>query len=487
MAILREEEELKKHPQFNFSTQTIKGFENPANIKVALEFLQTKNPEDITKLKRSKSKASTEAKDDLYLSLYLANKALGTKEAVKSEKILKKLNAFPSDEANTNFHGKIGQDLRKRWSDIKTSKAAQSTAKEMTTPFKGEKSKTEFVGGAASRRENPNEEGSKNRIDIVPNQPHETQSGSTAATTKTAEGETSSTPNVSPEKKVEEEPAAKPESKIDLTKPVAPAMAVDRIKELRTQTSDEIQKIIDQLEKSEDLTAKLSLSKVLGIKKQYERKMDRYERNAASGPYSARKALNWAETDSGIAKHTAFKHTLKGTFRRGIQRLADTRESMKQRVSRAGQAIKKGVESSETLAKVRQNIKPAMEKAKSATAAGVEKVGQRYQGRVQKQREFIKNFAPEYLDSFNKAGPAGGELYYRLAIQKRNQAMRQAQQQQPMQPAAQPIVTPPPQPQPLPRLANKRAGQKQLPYYKAGVTSESLRLKREVLMNYLNS
>jgi hypothetical protein len=470
MAILREEEVKNKRPQFNFSTQTIKGFESPANFNAALEFLQTKTPEDITKLKKSKSKTSTEAKDDLYLSLYLANKALGKKAIEpKAEKILNKLKAYPSDEGNTNFHGKISKDLQTRWSDIKTSRSAQSTAKELTSPFKGE----------APKQPEPQR--------AEPPKP-ETSTGTSAATAKTQGGESTTSPDIAPPGKKEQPAGEQP--KIDLTKPVDPATATQRIQQLRTETSGEIQKIIDQLEKSEDLTAKLSLSKVLGLKKQYERKMDRYERNANAGPYSARKALNWAETDSGIAKHTAFKHTLKGTFRRGVQRVADTAQSMKQRMARTGQAIKKGVETSETLGKVREHIKPAMEQAKAGIEKGVEKMGQQYQGRVEKQREFIKNFAPDLLDAFNKAGPAGGYLTFRQAVARRNQAMRQAGQgqtgqAQPMQ--TQPIITPPPQQLQQSRLVNRRAGQKQLPYYRQGVTTESLRYKREVLMNYLNS
>jgi gas vesicle protein len=193
--------------------------------------------------------------------------------------------------------------------------------------------------------------------------------------------------------------------------------------------------------------------------------MTRYEREANAGPHSARKALNYAETDAQIAKHTAFKHTLKGTFRRGIGRMAETGQSMKNKVQKAGQNIKNKVETSETLKKVYGNIKPEMEKAKERTTRGMEKVGQAYQKMDTEGRDLVKQYLPNELNRYLKGGDITRAILRRRAKAKRNQAM--TPQQQPVQTN-----------QPVPQLAYNKQGQKMLPKL------EGLDISRKVLMHY---
>jgi hypothetical protein len=436
----------KQRPEFNYEVKNKKAFINSDNIKVALDYLEKKTPEDITKLRTDLRRSDD--KDDAFISLYLANEALGkgkyTKE--RSLKILQdKLKIDPFK--NAKFFDKTNATFNRKWEEVRSGeqpnpaigKAAQNAAKEITAPYKEQPEQTP-----------------------QPAQPEEpeTSTGTTASTIKTEPEE--------PKPQQPEQPQPQQQqaqSNIDLTKPVDPQTAVARIKELKATTGKEIDDIRKKLETSNDLTAKMGLSKVLAVKKSFERKMSRYEREANAGPHSARKALNYAETDSQIAKHTAFKHTLKGTFRRGIGRMAETGQSMKNRVLKAGQNIKNKVETSETLKKVYGNIKPEMERAKERTTRGVEKVGQAYQKMDTEGRDLVKQYLPTELNRYLKGGDITRAILRRRAKAKRNQAM--TPQQQPVQ-----------NNQSVPQLTYNKQGQKMLPKL------EGLDISRKVLMHY---
>ena len=91
--------------------------------------------------------------------------------------------------------------------------------------------------------------------------------------------------------------------------------------------------------------------------------MNKHESNALAGPWNARKALNWAEADAYTAKNTAFKHTLKGSVRRGMARAGETAESLKNRIKGIPGKIEKASANSENAEKVRQAYQKVKENA----------------------------------------------------------------------------------------------------------------------------
>jgi len=405
-----------KRPAFNWESKNKKAFANSANIKVALDYLDGLTDTDIAGLRNDKKRS--DQKDDAFTAIHLANEALGrgthTKERALG--ILNKLGIDPFKEAR--FLGKVQKYFERRYEDVRTghsdmspniAKAAANAAKEITTPYKSDEKPEQ----AAEQPKTPEDASQNVAATATAGQPE----------TSSVAAEKATTPKAEPEAP-KEEPKT-PEEEVDLTRPVKPEVAVAKIKDLRQNASDEIDKIVQELKTSKDPMAKLSLSKVLAVKKSFERKMEKYEKNAAAGPHSARKALNFAQTDAYIAKNTAFKHTLKGAVRRGIQRAGETATSLKNRIKSGAEKLGNKIETSETLKKVHSNIKPAMEKAKAGVEAGVEKMGQAYTAKNQQDEQMIRTFlGPEKAKEFKNGSMARRIVLRNQARAARNAAMK---------------------------------------------------------------
>jgi len=460
-----------KKPTFNYNVPSSRKFVVGENVKQALAYLQGKTYDDIYKARETTER--TPERDDIFTSLYLANEALGQDSKLRhkwADELFEKFKINPHLEKNADFLGtKLRHHFEERFREEKAknitnsgvSSAAQKANQSYNPNIEKEASNfsKETKAPFSSKEEPASSKTTSSGVEY-----EKPQEAPTTAASQATIG-TPQQPSQQPQQQpVQEQPQQPAQSNIDLTKPVDPQTAITRIKELKASTGKEIDDIINKLETSNDLTAKMGLSKVLAVKKSFERKMTRYEREANAGPHSARKALNYAETDAQIAKHTAFKHTLKGTFRRGVGRMAETGQSMKNRVQKAGQNIKNKVETSETLKKVYGNIKPEMERAKERTTRGMEKVGQAYQKIDTEGRDLVKQYLPNELNRYLKGGDITRAILRRRAKAQRNKAM-----------------TPQPVPQnnqPVPQLAYNKQGQKMLPKL------EGLDISRKVLMHY---
>ena len=462
-----------KRPQFNWEAKNKKSFANAENIKKALDYLDTKKPEDMALVRQEKKK--TEAREDMLVSLHLANEALGkgTKTKDRALSIMqKRLGVDPFKEAK--FLEKSARIFDRKWEDVRAdrettppaiTKAAETAAKEIEKPEEEEPKVEE------KPKEEPkptSQEKVEKGAEKLAAEIKEPLKAKPTATIAEPPKETPATQQVPPAQEAPKEPEveqpAEPEQAAEQPAPdkgpitypnqnlklqVSDEDVINKkvpglIAQTRAETSEEIDKIINKLRSSNDVTAKLALSKVLATKAAFEKRSAKYEKEAAAGPMSARKAFVNAQTDAYQAKNTAFKHTLHGTVRRGAERASEAIKGTIDAAKRGAQKIKNKVETSETLAKVRQGVKQAQEKATSGMAKAEEKAGQMLktgQEKATQQHQSDKEVVSQFLgqeaaNDFEKASNMKKRVMLNQAYSKRNAAMKQPQ----------PIVTPPPTP-----------------------------------------
>jgi len=457
------------NPQFNYGVKDKKAFANSENIRKALTFLDDKVKNELVGIKDVKGR--TETKDNYYISLYLLNQALGKgekgptyKKALPIFNEIKKITRR-SPLSEVGFKAAVN-NFNRKWDEVHSQ-----------TPQKNDAIETAASNAAQELKQSvtaPKEPVQAPKIE-TPKAP-EVNAGTTSTTATTGRGNTPQAPQIETPKveaPVKEEPPAETPVEQPVEKPKEPEATdpVKRIKQLKKETSEFIDGIVQKLETSDDVTAKMALSKVLATKKSFENKMNKYERNAAAGPYSAKKALNYAETDAYIAKNTAHKHTLKGTFRRGIQRTGEALRSTQQKIKQTGKNIGEKMEKSENLAKIRQATNAVREKVKAGTEAGVEKVANKIKQKGSEEYDLVNQFLGAQAAKEYNEKPSRRWFLVRQAKLKRNQAVTPAPQQpvQATQPQAAPI-----------QLGNRRAGQKMLP----APVKEEFELARKILIRY---
>jgi hypothetical protein len=472
-----------KRPQFNWEAKNKKSFANAENIKKALDYLDTKKPEDMALVRQEKKK--TEAREDMLVSLHLANEALGkgTKTKDRALSIMqKKLGVDPFKEAK--FLEKSTRIFDRKWEDVRAdrettppaiTKAAETAAKEIEKPKEEPRAEEKPKATPQEKVEKGAEKLAaeiKEPLKAKPEAPTQgTETGTTATTarptaTTTPEPEapkeapTQEPPKETPTPEAPKEtpapeaptqeppkdngPIPYPSQNLNLRAPEDTKQIPGMIAQLRADASLEIEKIVEKLKASDDVTAKMALSKVLSTKTAFERRSAKYEKEAGAGPMSARKAWVNAQSDAYQAKNTAFKHTLHGTVRRGAERASEAIKGTIDAAKRGTQKIKNKVETSETLAKVRQGVKQAQEKATSGMAQAEEKAGQmlktgqeKAEQKFQGDKEIVTQFlGQEAAAEFEKASNMKKRVMLNQAYSKRNAAMKQPQ----------PIVTPPPAP-----------------------------------------
>jgi hypothetical protein len=457
------------NPQFNFNVKDKKAFANSENIRKALVFLDDKVKNELVGIKDVKGR--TEVKDNYYISLYLLNQALGKgekgpiyKKALPIFNEIKKITRR-SPLSEVGFKTAVG-NFNRKWDEAHTQTAQKNNAIETAASNAAQELKQSVTA--------PKEEPVQPTQVEAPKAPEAT-AGATSTTAATARG---TTPNISQaENPKVEAPQVETPTKETPTEPVETPKEpeatdpVKRIKQLKKETSEFIDGIVQKLEGSDDLTAKMALSKVLATKKSFENKMNKYERNAAAGPYSAKKALNFAETDAYIAKNTAHKHTLKGTFRRGVQRTGEAIRSTQQKIKQAGKNIGEKMEKSENLAKIRQTTNTVREKVRAGTEAGVEKVANKIKQKGSEEYNLVNQFLGAQAAKEYNEKPSRRWFLVRQAKLKRNQAVTPT--------TPQPVQATQPQVAPI-QLGNRRTGQKMLP----APVKEEFELARKVLLRY---
>ena len=452
------------NPQFNFNVKDKKAFANSENIRKALVFLDDKVKNELVGIKDVKGR--TETKDNYYISLYLLNQALGKgekgpiyKKALPIFNEIKKITRR-SPLSEVGFKTAVN-NFNRKWDEVHIQTSQKSKAIETAASNAAQ----ELKQSVTAPKEIPQVQTPKAEAPKV----SEAETGTTSTTAATAKGNEPQTPQEETpraETPVKEEPPVETPKEPEATDPVK------RIKQLKKETSEFIDGIVQKLEGSDDLTAKMALSKVLATKKSFENKMNKYERNAAAGPFSAKKALNFAETDAYIAKNTAHKHTLKGTFRRGVQRTGEALRSTQQKIKQTGKNIGEKMEKSENLAKIRQATNAVREKVRTRTEAGLEKVVKNIKQKGSEEYDLVNQFlGPQAAKEYNEK-PSRRWFLVRQAKLKRNQAVTPT--------APQPVQTAQPQKTTPIQLDYKKAGQKMLP----APVKEEYEMARKVLMRY---
>lgn len=435
----------KKEPKFNFNVKNKKAFANSENIKQGLDYLESKVKDELEGLKNVKGRSKE--KDNYYVSLYLLNQSLGHaekgpiyKRAIPIYNDIKRITRKnPFGESGFKI---VVNNFNRKWDEVHNEIPQKNDA----------------IENAASNAANELKQSvTAPKAEPVPHQATEPEGSQSAAVSQTV-GAPQDASNAGPAQQPQPAaPVQEPQPQAQPATPVAPTTEapkveqplppdlenktpqeiVNEIKKMRENTKGELETLLAKLEKSKDVTANMQTGLVTNTLRRYLGKMDKFIKNAGAGPYNAKQAYVKADSASTIAKHTAQKHTLHRAARRTIERARETGQALGARAKESSKRFKNWTEKSETLAKVRSNVKPAMERAKQGMEAGVEKVMAGTEARNAQNFELISSMLGKAaLEEFKKANSIKRAMMLRKARAKRNGAMN---------PAQQPIVTPAPQ------------------------------------------
>jgi hypothetical protein len=463
MSDIQEPEQKKTfvgEPKFNYEVKNRKAFANSPNIKMALDYLDTKNAEDIQLVKTDKRR--TPQRDNLMVALYLANEALGKGEHIKQRALQilhSKLGVDPFKQGK--FLGATARTFNRKWEEIRSNaqpsariqQAAQNAAKEIKQPFTSQSSTVSQTVGQPATSTGTG----------IPPKPQETPAEQPKAEQPAEQ------PKEEPKTEQPTQGTLPSASLGDLSNKSQEELKAD-IRKLRDDTKSKIEATLKKVEGSDDITANMQAGLVTNTLRRYLVKMDRYLKNANAGSYSARQALIKADSASTIAQHTAEKHTMHRALRRTAERIGETGRSVAARTKESAKRFNNWNKQSETMEKIRQNVKPAMEKVKQGVESGVEKVQAGVEGRNQQNLDLVTSMLGQAAgEEYKKANTIKRAMMIRKAKAKRNSTMKPQQ--------AQGVQTPPPVP---PKQIGYTA-----PQLPAPTRTESTDVARKVLSEYV--
>lgn len=237
----------------------------------------------------------------------------------------------------------------------------------------------------------------------------------TTGTTETGTESGESEPGQPAEKSSEEEIKKQIAAEIEPEKLRSPKETSQEIKKLKQNSAAQMQEIINGLQTSQDIAAKMNSAKVNAILAKFNRRMNGLETKALAGPRNARDALNMAQAEAAVQLNNAKRATLKGAVRRGIGRSEEALKSAGEKISKISQRAKQFSKESETAEKIRSAVGKAKEKIKTGAEGALEKtISSVEKSNVQRGYNLIKKHIGEAeAEKFLKDPRANIELLNR--------------------------------------------------------------------------